>query len=95
MVRDAAYVDISAMPEVARLAKEVARDGRPRVLREADTDIAVISPAPTRPRRRTRPVTDAEIEAALAASWVGLVEPEELKRELDEARGDDRLPPAL
>lgn len=92
MVRELVPIDISDLPEVAELAEEVARTGRARVLRRADRDIAVISPAPAGRRSRARPVTQADIDVALAASWEGLVDGERLKRVLDEARGDDRPP---
>lgn len=93
MTRHATPLDISAMPEIVRLAEEVARTGQPRVLRAADQDVAILSPArPTPRRRRRKPVTQADIEAAMSASWVGLVDAEQLKRDLDAARGDNRPP---
>jgi hypothetical protein len=96
MTRELAPIDISTMPDLARLAEEVARTGMPRVLRQDDTDIAVLSPAPAR-RRRGRTVTPADIAASLAAigSWKDLIDSDQLKRDLDAARGDDRAPLAL
>src|SRR5262245_37964261 len=52
MTREAVPVDISTMPEVARLVREMARDGRPRRLREAGTDLAILSPARIAQQRR-------------------------------------------
>ena len=95
MTRELAPIDVSAMPDVARLAQEVARTGRPRVLRQDGTDLAVISPARRRGGRTDKGVTEADIAAALSASWDGLIDPEQLKRELDEARSDDRPPVQL
>jgi hypothetical protein len=96
MTRHATPLDISAMPEVARLAEEVARTGQARVLRTDDQDVAILSPARPAPRRRRRkPVTQADIDAAMAASWVGLVDAEQLKRDLDAARSDNRPPIVL
>ncbi len=96
MTREATPIDISSMPEVACLAQEVATTGRPRLLRQDDKDLAILSPARPSPRRRPgKAVTQADIDAALAASWKELVDPEQLKRELDEARSDDRPPVEL
>ena len=39
MTRKVARIDVSAMPDMARLAREVARDGRPCVLQEDSVDI--------------------------------------------------------
>jgi hypothetical protein len=57
MAREAAPVDISTMPDLTRLAEEVARTRQPRVLRHGDTDLAVLSPTPSPRRRRTQPLT--------------------------------------
>ncbi len=95
MTRELAPIDVSAMPDVARLAQEVARTRTPIVLREGGEDVAVLSPAPAKRRRAAKPVTDADIATALGASWEGLVDPDALKRELDEARSDDRPAPRL
>ena len=97
MTRDAAPIDLSTMPDLARLAREVARDGTPRVLREDGADVAVLSPA--RPKRRrplgTRP-TPEQIDAALATfgTWKDL-DAERFIRELDEARSDTSPPVEL
>ena len=97
MTRDAILIDLTQlqMPELARLAQEVRRTQLPIVLRENGEDVAVLSPAKPARRRKGKTVTDADSEAALAASWVGLVDPETLKRELDAARSDDRPPVEL
>jgi hypothetical protein len=54
MARVIASIDISAMPDLARLADEVARTRTPCVLRRGDEEIAVLSPARPRRRRQTR-----------------------------------------
>ncbi|MGD9891822.1 MAG: hypothetical protein AB7U18_11100 [Dehalococcoidia bacterium] len=92
MAQEAERIDISNMPDLVRLAEEVARSRKPRLLTRGEEEVALLSPAGSRTRRKAKSVTDADIKAALAASWVGLVDPEKLKRELDEARGDDRPP---
>ena len=45
MARELQPIDISGMPEVARLVDEVERTKRPRVLRRGDKDVAVLMPA--------------------------------------------------
>jgi len=45
MGRQPKPIDISSVPELARLAREVAEDGQPRVLRAGGTDLAILSPA--------------------------------------------------
>jgi hypothetical protein len=92
MVQEAERIDISNIPELVRLAEEVARTRKPRLLTRGEEEVALLSPARSRRRRKAKPVTNADIEVAMAASWVGLVDPEKLKRVLDEARGDDRPP---
>src|SRR3954470_23018053 len=97
MTREALRIDITTMPDLARLAREVARTGTPLVLHQDETDVAVLSPARA-PRRRTgKTVTQADIDASLAAAggWKGLGDPEQLKRDLDAARSDNRPPVTL
>lgn len=57
MASEYASIDLSKgkMPDLAELAEEVHRTNRPRVLRRADEEIAVIAPI-TRPRKQHRPV---------------------------------------
>lgn len=93
MVREAEIVDVASMPDLARLAREVARDGRRRVLRDAETNIAILSPA--RPRkRRTSTLTAAQQAAVLSAfgGWNGQIDAAQMKRDLKEARSDHRSP---
>jgi hypothetical protein len=52
MASEFSPIDISAIPELARLADEVARTRRPRLLRRGDEAVAVLSPTPVRPARR-------------------------------------------
>jgi hypothetical protein len=97
MVREAASVDVGAMPEVAEFAREVARAGRPVVLHEDGEVLAVISPAPRHRRRKGKTITQADIEASLAAagSWKGNVDTDRLKHDRRELQEHDRLPPDL
>ena len=98
MTREAPSIDISTIPELARLADEVRTTGTPRRLRRGDEDVAILAPAPPKRRlRRGKTITQADIDASLAAigSWQGLVDAEQLKRDLDAARSDSRLPVEL
>ncbi len=96
MAREAAAVDISTMPDLVRLAEEVARTGTPRVLRRGDTDIAILSPAKPKHRFKGKRVTEEDIAAALATfgTWKDL-DAEKFLRELDEARSDNSPPVEL
>ena len=91
MTKEVISTDITGMPDLIRLAQEVATTGKTRLLKNADGELAVLSPVrPPRARRATvRPLQRAAIEA-LAGAWEGRVDPEELKRELREAQWDDR-----
>ena len=93
MTRELAPIDVSTMPDVARLAQEVARTGRPRVLTQGGTDLAVLSPArPNRRRLKGKTVTQEDIDAALsvAGAWKDWLDPEEFKRERRELQVHDR-----
>lgn len=74
MASEYAPIDISKgnAPDLAELAEEVHRTNRPRVLRRADEDIAVIAPV-KRPVKRSlfKKKSQADIEAFLSAagSW--------------------------
>lgn len=48
-------LDISALPDLARLVDEVRATGTPRLLRRGNEDVAVLMPAPASPRRRPTP----------------------------------------
>jgi hypothetical protein len=48
MVREPQPIDVSTIPELARLADEVERTGRPRVLRRGSRDVAVLVPIRSR-----------------------------------------------
>ena len=93
MASESQPIDISTIPELARLVDEVQRTNRPRRLRRDNTDVAILSPARFIPsRRRGKAVNQADIDASLAAvgSWQGLVDAEQLKADLDAARSDAR-----
>ena len=66
MPRKATPIDVSAMPEVSRLVREVTRTGRARLL-EVNGDAALLSPAPPR-RRATKTASRARLGAAFLAA---------------------------
>jgi urease gamma subunit len=88
MVREATPVDISTMPDLVRLADEVARTRTPRVLERDGEAVAVLSPAPVKRRRKGKTVTQEAIEAALSVfgAWKGHIDAEQFKRDIKAAR---------
>ncbi len=94
MVRET-IVDITNIPELLRLAEEVQATNSRRVLRRDSEDIAVLMPL--RKRRAAKRPSPADVEATLssAGGWKGLVDVEELKRQIKEGRGDHRPPVQL
>lgn len=91
MVRELSPFDIRTVPELARLVNESRRSGRPRRLRDATGDVALLVPTPRRRHGATRR-TDPAAFLAAAGSWEGLLDPEQFKRDLREAAGSDRPP---
>jgi hypothetical protein len=91
MVRKDPTVDVSSMPDLARLAEEVARTGTSRRLQRDNKDLARLVPARRRSRRRrsTAPDSLTSLETTFGA-WSGLVDGEQLKRELADAQSDSR-----
>jgi hypothetical protein len=94
MTREAVPVDIGSLPDLARLAKEVAQDGKPRVLQEGGTDVAILSPIRPARRRKSKTLTPAQREAVLSTfgAWKGHFDAERFKREVEAARSDHRPP---
>ncbi len=98
MTREAARIDISGIPEPARLADEVARTGMPRVLKRDNKPVALLLPANQSARRqRIRRPTQKDIDAALATFGArkATVDTEQLKRDIKAARSDHRPPVEL
>jgi hypothetical protein len=84
-------IDITNMPELDRLATEVAETGIARALRRGDTVVATIVPVATPPTpqlpAKKNPKTALEAIEASAGGWKGLVDAEQLKKDIKEARG--------
>ena len=68
MAAEAIAVDISSMPELIRLAEEVRRTKKPRLLRRNNEDVALLVPASPPPRRRSKKTPTEEDMAAFRAS---------------------------
>jgi hypothetical protein len=60
MTREATRTDISNAPELLRMADEVRREGRPRVLTRDNQELVEVSPITPKRRasKRARPVTE-------------------------------------
>jgi len=98
MTREVARIDIATRPDFDRLVDEVVSTRTSWVITHGDEDIAVLSPAgPKRCRSMGKRVTQADIDAALSVvgSWTDVEAAERLKRELYEARSDNRPPVKL
>lgn len=97
MVREAIPVDVSDMPNLSRLAREVADTGTVRVLSEHGRVLARLTPA-TKRRRSGQATTRAELLQVLAdthGAWDGLVNADALKRERERLQVDEREPREL
>lgn len=91
MARAVEAVDVTDLPDLRRIAEEVRDTGRPCLLRIGDEGVALVVPIEEETNRRGRPT--AEDEAASRASfgaWRGIVDGEQLKRDIAEARGSKR-----
>jgi len=87
-------LDIDTMPELARIADEVAATGRPRSLRRGGREIAVLQPVDrTRPRRRKPSEKDVDAFLASAGSWKGNVDVDRFLQDIYESRDRPSRPP--
>ncbi|HXT34960.1 MAG TPA: hypothetical protein VN837_05230 [Chloroflexota bacterium] len=89
-------IDITNMPELARLTDEVRATNRPVALQRNHETVAVLMPAKRAPQpRRTTKSSEADIQAFLssAGSWEGIVDTEKLKQDIYESRRISSRPP--
>ena len=88
-------IDISRVPELVRLAREVKDTREPRVLRWEGEDIAVLVPVKPafRPRKRTKSAADYEAFLSSAGGWRDLVDTEKLIEDIYESRRISSRPP--
>lgn len=89
-------LDISAMPELRRVAEEVARSGRVRVLTENGKVVAEIVPLNRLKSRKLRPrkLTEAQLDAfrSAAGGWQD-VDTEKLVADIYASRDQVGRPP--
>jgi len=82
-------IDISNAPDLIRLTEEVRAGGRPRVLQRDHKDVAIVMPVPVRHRRaQQEKIPPLDGLRASAGSWRGLVDADQLKRDIEAERGN-------
>lgn len=91
-------IDVDTIPELARLAEEVAKTGRPRALVRDGVKIAVLEPLrPAKPARRPRrKLTEEEKLAAFRAAaggWKDIVDTDRLLADIYASRDQPPKPP--
>jgi hypothetical protein len=80
-------IEIDGNPELLRLVEEMEASGRPRTLRRAGKDVAIVSPTPARKRRaRTKMPKPTTAESAL---WTLVGISDQYENELDPDRPTD------
>ncbi len=96
MASELAPIDISSMPDLARLADEVRSTKKSRVLRRNNEDVALLVPATPAKRRRAKAVSPADDAAFLASagSWKD-VDTDALLTDIYESRRSSRPPVEL
>ena len=96
MAQELIPLDVSDTPDLLRIAEEVRRSGKPRLLRRDGEDLAVIAPV-TRPVKRTRKrvKTNADREAFLssAGGWQGNVDVDRFLEDNYRSRDQSSRPP--
>jgi hypothetical protein len=92
MARTATVIDITNVPELRRLVEAARATGTVNVLRFDDQDVAILTPIQPQEPRDQSAVDDASAAAfrSAAGGWRGLVDGDQLKRDLKAARGSDR-----
>jgi hypothetical protein len=60
MAKRVEEIDVTDLDEVAAIAEEVQRTGEPKLLRKSGQDLALITPIPTRRRRKTGIITESD-----------------------------------
>jgi hypothetical protein len=87
-------IDVSDLPELRRIAGEVRDTQESRILRLGSEEIVIIAPVAPDMRLPGRPKTQADYEAFVSAAggWKGLVDGEDLKKQIKASRGSNRPP---
>ena len=95
---DPTPIDITTIPELVRIAEEVAATKTPRELKRENKTVAVIMPAPKATAKKKREKTKADFEAFLSAAggWKD-VDTERLLKDIyeDRRRTNSRSPVKL
>ena len=94
MATELTPIDITGMPDVARLAEEVRATKRPRLLRRNNEDVALLVPTTSATPHRRRKATTAADDAAFlasAGSWRD-VDTDRLLTDIYESRRSSRPP---
>src|SRR5438105_13125339 len=80
-------IDITNMPDLVKIAEEVAATKTPRELKRENKTVAVIMPAPKDTAKKKRGKTEADYEAfkAAAGSWKD-VDTDKLVKDISAAR---------
>ena len=94
MTNEVTPIDITSMPDVARLAEEVRTTRRPRLLRRNNEDVALLvptTPAAPHRRRKATPAADDAAFLASAGSWQD-VDTDALLTDIYESRRSSRPP---
>ena len=96
MARELPPIDISRNPELVRLTDEVKATNQPRPLQRDHRVVAMLVPVRAKLKRAARD-EQADYDAFLASAggWKDLIDAEQLKKDIREARGSDRPPVSL
>lgn len=91
MAHEARPITVHALPEAARLAREVNETGKARLV-QFGGDVVRLTPTRRRPARTGKQPTPAAIEAALAVAgaWEGWLDAEKFKRDRRELQEDNK-----
>jgi len=78
--------------DLLRVVEEVRATKEPRVLQRDSEPVAMLTPLPARSRTRRSNSPEAVLAAvrATAGAWKSLIDGEQLKKDIKEARGSDR-----
>jgi hypothetical protein len=88
-------IDITTIPDLARIVKEVEVTKQPRKLMRDNMTVAVISPVKSAPAIKKRGKTRADYEAfkSAAGGWKDLVDTGQLKKDIYKSRKLSTRPP--
>jgi len=88
-------IDITHMPDLVRIAEEVQATKTPRELKRENKPIALITPIGETKQHRKRGKTPFDPDAFKATAGIlkGLIDAEQLKKDIHESRGLMTRPP--